>query len=214
MNLFTTVFGYTAGILLLIFALPFLMIQNILSNQKLFDGFIKSLSRIIPALFGIKVRVEGLENFRPDGTYIFAANHVNIFDGFILYGYIPNFIRGVELEDHFSWPVWGAIIKQIGIIPISHRNTREAMKSLEAAKSALHEGTSIIILPEGHRTRNGELQQFMRGASLLARNSQVEIIPVAMKNLWDRKSVHSRLVRPGTVELLFGQNQAEDSDDA
>ncbi len=204
MSVLLTATGYFFGILLLFLVLLLVTIQTLLNRQKLFDPAIKWLCRIFPLLFGIRVKTRGLEKIDPEKTYIFMANHVNIFDGFLLYGYIPHFFRGVELEDHFSWPVWGTITKKMGNIPISQKNTADALKSLSKANEALSKGTSITILPEGHRTRNGKLQSFMRGPFLMAKNSEADIVPIAMKGLWKIKSVKSVIVRPGTVELVFG----------
>lgn len=205
MHFLTTAFGYFSAIILILITLILVFVQSLIGNQKLFDPLIRLLCRILPAMFGIRVKTLGLEKLDPEKTYLFMANHVNIFDGFILYGHIPHFIRGVELEDHFSWPVWGTITRRMGNIPISHKNTVEALKSLDTAQTALSIGTSIAILPEGHRTRDGKLQHFMRGPFMLAKNAEVDIIPIVMKGLWERKSVKSIIVRPGSVELVFGK---------
>ena len=205
MHFLTTAFGYFSAIILILITLILVLVQSLIGNQKLFDPLIRLLCRILPAMFGIRVKTLGLEKLDPEKTYLFMANHVNIFDGFILYGHIPHFIRGVELEDHFSWPVWGTITRRMGNIPISHKNTVEALKSLDIAQTALSRGTSIAILPEGHRTRDGKLQHFMRGPFMLAKNAEVDIIPIVMKGLWERKSVKSIIVRPGSVELVFGK---------
>ena len=204
MYIITTVIGYLAAFILLITALILVLIQSFIGNQKLFDRVIKLFCRILLIAFGIRVKTPGLEKFNPDKTCLFMANHVNIFDGFILYGYIPNFIRGVELEDHFSWPVWGILTRRVGNIPISHNNTKKAVESLDRAAAVLSEGTSILILPEGHRTRDGKLQPFMRGPFRLAKNAEADIIPIVMKGLWERKSVKSKIVKPGSVEIVFG----------
>ena len=205
MHFLTTAFGYFSAIILILITLILVFVQSLIGNQKLFDPLIRLLCRILPAMFGIRVKTLGLEKLDPEKTYLFMGNHVNIFDGFILYGHIPHFIRGVELEDHFSWPVWGTITRRMGNIPISHKNTVEALKSLDTAQTALSIGTSIAILPEGHRTRDGKLQHFMRGPFMLAKNAEVDIIPIVMKGLWERKSVKSIIVRPGSVELVFGK---------
>ncbi|MCK5200910.1 MAG: 1-acyl-sn-glycerol-3-phosphate acyltransferase, partial [Spirochaetales bacterium] len=195
MHYLTSAIGYFSATLLIFITLVLVLIQSLIGNQKLFDPLIRLLCRILPAIFGIRVRTLGLEKLDPGKIYLFMSNHVNIFDNFILYGYIPHFIRGVELEDHFSWPVWGTITRRMGNIPISHKNTVEALKSLDIANTAISQGTSIAILPEGHRTRDGKLQHFMRGPFRLAKNAEVDIIPIAMKGLWERKSVKSKIVR-------------------
>jgi 1-acyl-sn-glycerol-3-phosphate acyltransferase len=204
MVVISSVIGYFFAIILLFFILLFVIIQSIIGNQKLFDPSIKFLCRLFPSIFGIRIKSEGLEKIDYKKPYIFMSNHVNIFDGFILYGYIPNFFRGIELEDHFSWPVWGTIIRIMGNIPISHKNPKSALESLKKAGNVISNGTSITILPEGHRTRDGKLQPFMKGPFRLAKLAGVNIIPIAMKGLWNRKSVNSKLVFPGNVELIVG----------
>ncbi|MCD6396912.1 MAG: 1-acyl-sn-glycerol-3-phosphate acyltransferase [Spirochaetaceae bacterium] len=204
MFIITSVIGYFFAIIILFIISFLVLIQSIFGNQRLFDPLIKLLCRIFPSVFGIKIKTTGLENIDPKKTHIFMANHVNIFDGFILYGYIPSFIRGIELEDHFSWPLWGTITRKMGNIPISHKNPESALISLDKASTVISHGTSVTILPEGHRTRDGKLQEFKGGPFRLAKNAKVDIIPIAMKGLWHRKSVHSKIVRPGNVELLIG----------
>ncbi len=200
-----TAAGYLLSAVLLLLALPLIMIQNIFNNQDIFNPVIRFMCRLIPVFFGISVKAKGMEKLDPKKSYIFIANHVNIFDGFILYGYIPHFVRGVELEEHFSWPIWGAVTSKIGNIPISHKNHRSAVKSLKKASEALKSGVSLIMLPEGHRTRDGKLLPFMRGPFRLALETKTDIAPVVMKNAFRIKSVGSKLVRPGKMELLFGE---------
>ncbi len=203
--------GYAATGILVIIALLVILVQNAVNNQTVLNPFLRSVCRLVPASFGISVTVEGLENIDPDRTYIFVANHVNIFDGFILYGYIPHFVRGVELEDHFSWPVWGSVTRKLGNIPISHKDHRSAVRSLEKASEALKRGVSLIMLPEGHRTRNGKLQPFMRGPFRTALAARTDIVPIVMKDAYERKSVNSKLVHPGRVQLVFGKPVSAES---
>jgi len=207
----TTFIGYFSAFFILLIILFLVLIQSLVGKQELFDPAIKFLSRALPAIFGIKIHPEGLSNINQEKTVIFMANHVNIFDVFILYGHIPNFIRAIELEDHFHWPIWGAITRRMGNIPISHKNPREAVKSLEEAGHTISRGTCITVLPEGHRTRDGKLQPFMRGPFRLAKAAGVDIVPVVMKGLWERKSVGSLIVYPGTVELVFGKEISAES---
>lgn len=133
------------------------------------------------------------------------SNHVNIFDVFVLYGYIPNFARGVELDEHFEWPIWGPVIRRFGNIPISQTNTKSAIKSLERAEEAIQNGTSIIILPEGHRTKNDQLLPFMKGPFILAQKTKADIIPTAMVGAFQIKRVTSWVIHPGKMKFVFGE---------
>jgi 1-acyl-sn-glycerol-3-phosphate acyltransferase len=152
----------------------------------------------------IRVEIEGLNHFRMDQTYLFMSNHVNLFDPFVLYGYIPNFIRGVELDKHFEWIFYGRIIRRLGMISISHTNMPAALKSLNEAKRRINDGTSILILPEGGRTLDGKFKSFKRGAFHLAKAAGVDIVPLAMAGAYGINRKGSLLIRPGTIILRFG----------
>jgi 1-acyl-sn-glycerol-3-phosphate acyltransferase len=208
MSLLATIFGYAAAGPLLAAALFWLLLQRIVApltgGRRPFDPLVRAICRACLLCFGIRVRLAGRHRLNSGRAYVFMANHVSIFDPLVLYAAMDRPARGVELEDHFSWPLWGAITRHAGTIPISHRDAVGALASLGRAAAAVRSGTSIIILPEGHRTRDGRLRPFMRGPFRLAIAAGADIVPVVMKNLYERKSVHSRLVSPGTVRVVFG----------
>jgi len=180
------------------------IVCSYLFKPRQYDKFIKWLCRMFLRSFFIKVKPVGIEKIDPDKTYIFMSNHVNIFDVFLLYGYIPNFARGVELDSHFSWPIWGQVITRFGNIPISQKKLQSAMQSLDKAEEAINNGTSIIILPEGHRTKDGNMLPFMRGPFLMAKKAKADIVPTAMIGAFEIKRVKHWLVRPGTVKFVIG----------
>ena len=204
MYIITTAIGYFFGVQFLFLVLFLIMLQNVFGSQKLFDPVLKFICRAILLLFGIRVSVKG-KRTRPEKAVIYIANHVNLFDLFILYGYLPGFVRGVELDVHFSWPVWGPITTRLGTIPISHTDTSKAILSLNIAADTIGQGVSIVILPEGRRTRDGNLQVFNKGPFRIAKHTGADIIPVAMKGAFQRKTVHSLKVFPGRVDLCFGR---------
>jgi 1-acyl-sn-glycerol-3-phosphate acyltransferase len=205
MFIFTSIFGYVFSITILILVLPFILLQNILKNNRFFDPLVKFICHLIPLSFGIRVKTVGKELLDPEKNYVFIANHVNIFDPILLFGFIPHIVRGVELESHFNWPVWGAVVRGLGNIPISQKDVKSALESLEKAGQVIKEGTSIAMFPEGHRTRDGKLQTFQRGPFRLVRNAEVDMVPVVLKGLWERKTIHSLFVKPGTVEIIFSK---------
>jgi len=183
--------------------LIFLMLSFFI-HPKHFDRWIKAACRLIVRCLFIRVQVHGAQAVRRERTYLFMANHVNLFDVFVLYGHIPNAFRGVELDEHFDWFFYGRIIRRLGMIPISQTNARSALKSLRLAQEALCGGTSILILPEGGRTLDGAFQPFKRGAFLLAKSACVDIVPVVMSGAYAINRKGSLRIRPGTMTLRFG----------
>lgn len=176
-----------------------------LMPPRRFDRFTKWGCRLILRSLCIRISVQGAPLLRKDRNYIFICNHINILDVFVLYGYISHYFRGVELDEHFDWFFYGTVIRRIGMIPISQTNGRSALKSLKIAQQAIFEGASILILPEGGRTLDGNLQPFKRGSFLLAKKAKVDLVPMAMVGAFDIKRKGNWIIRPGKMVLRFDQ---------
>jgi 1-acyl-sn-glycerol-3-phosphate acyltransferase len=182
-----------------------IILGSFITTSRSFDKFIKACARLILRCMFVRVQIEELEKFDHQKVFIFIANHVNILDILILFGHIPNYVRGVELDKHFSWPLYGLLLKRMGHIPISHQNPRRAMQSIAAAQNAIEKGTSIIILPEGGRTLDGHFKPFKRGSFFLAKQAKVDIIPTVMLNAFQVMRKGSLKIRPGKIILRFGK---------
>ena len=63
----------------------------------------------------------------------------------------------------------------------------------------------MIILPEGHRTMDGELRQFKNFPFLLAKKVDVEILPIGLSGLYTLKNKNSWLINPNKVKIKFGK---------
>ena len=169
------------------------------------ERLIKGACRLILFCCGIRLSVSGAENLVPGRQYIVMMNHVNFFDPFVLYAGFPGFARGVEEERHFRWPVYGATIRRLGVIPITRKDTARAVESLKRAGAWVRSrpGFSFIILPEGTRTRDGRLGPFKRGGFLLALEAGLEILPVIQTGAERINRRGSRLIRPGRVVMTI-----------
>jgi len=170
------------------------------------ERLIKSACRLILAVAGIRVTVEGRENFDPGRQYLVMMNHVNFFDPFVLYAGFPGWARGVEEESHFKWPVYGPTIRRLGVIPISRKDTPRALASLASGAEMIRRRTrfSFVVLPEGTRTRDGALGRLKRGGFLLALETGLDILPVVQHGAYRINRRGSRLIRPGTVRFAIG----------
>lgn len=169
------------------------------------DRLMKGSCRLILALCGVRVRWHGLENFKPDRSYIVMMNHVNFLDPFVLYGRFPGLARAIEEESHFRWPLYGPMIRRIGMIPINRKDSQQARQSLQQAAdlTRARPDLSIVILPEGTRTRDGALGPFKRGGFFLALETGREILPIVQKGAYRINRKGSRLIRPGRIDLVM-----------
>ncbi len=162
-------------------------------------------SRTVARFAGVEVRVEGLENIEPDRPYIFAANHQSQFDIFALDGFLMVDFRWMAKKELFRIPIVGPAMRLAGSIPIDRSRGRQAMKSLAEAARRIASGTSVVIFPEGTRTRDGRLQPFKSGAMYLAIKSGVDIVPMAITGGFEIMPKGSFLTRPGQMVIKIGQ---------
>jgi len=187
------------------------IILSYLLPLKKFDGFIQFLLRgLFKAMF-IKVEVIGADKIDKNKTYLLMANHVSLFDVPLLKGFIPLYFLGVEAHHQFNWPLYGMMIKRLGTIPIERDNVYASIRSIKKALKALNSGTSIAILPEGHRTLTGKMQPFKKLPFHLAKKAGVDIIPIGLSGLFDLKKKGSWHITPTKITLNFGEAvRAED----
>ena len=144
------------------------------------------------------VTVLGREHIKRKQSYVVVSNHQSHFDIFVLYGWLGIDLKWVIKKELRKVPVFGYAAEKGGNILIDRRNPREAYADLERAKARITGGTSIIILPEGTRSRDGSLGEFKKGAFVLARSLGLPILPVSITG--------TRLILPpGTFDLLPGR---------
>jgi len=168
------------------------------------DALMKTSCRLVLFCCGIRVRLRGRENIVPDSRYIVMMNHVNIFDPLVFYSRFPDLARGIEEESHFRWPLYGAVLRRIGMVSISRTDATKARESILRAAALARERReySLVILPEGTRTLDGKVGPFKRGGFHLALETGLDILPVVQIGAYRINRKGSRLIRPGRVELV------------
>lgn len=204
MKYLISLLSWSFGLLSALILLPALIISTFFLGPKGISLAGKIVMRSITACFLVRVRREGREKVDPRLSHLYMANHASFFDFFILAGYLPGNTRGLEAAEHFSWPLWGAVLRRIGIIPIDRSNPRASLASINLAAERLRNGYSILILPEGTRTRDGRMLPFKKLPFKLAKKGGTDIVPVGLTGTFGIKRKTSWLLRPGKVIMRFG----------
>ena len=159
----------------------FLIVLAIFVDPRKNDWPQRFFFRNIMRLAGARLEVRRAPGFDPARTSLFICNHVNLFDPFVIYSAIPQFLRGFELESHFKIPVYGWMMGRFGNIPVPDAPSREGLEIMrERAKVALDSGISLIAFAEGSRTRDGHVQEFKKGIFGLAQKFGIPIVPVSI----------------------------------
>lgn len=175
----------------------------ILSRERVFS-LARFLFSIQTRIMGIRLKVTGLSHLARNRTYLIMGNHQSLFDLFVIPSAIPLTYVAVEAAYHFSIPLWGSLVTRWGCIPIHRNNLEKAKESLKIARQRLHDGVSIIILPEGHRTLTGRMGEFKKGPFHLARQAGADILPFAIKGLFDYHPKGTFQLNPKAVQVSIG----------
>ena len=183
-------------------AVPTLITVALFIDPRRTDPLQRFFARNIVRLAGVKLIVKRAPGFDPQLTSIFVCNHVNLFDPFILYSSIPQYFRGWELESHFRIPFYGWLMKRFGNIPVSTARTPGSLRRLiHQTRKALDSNVSVIVFPEGRRTRTGHVGPFQPGIFRLVRDLNVPIVPVSIVGSFEFNSRSSLMLNPSTITV-------------
>jgi len=163
------------------------------------------LFKILIRIMGIRLSVNGRDYIKKDHPYLIMGNHQSLFDVFVIPAAIPICFVGIEASYHFSFPIWGYLIRKWGCIPIERENLTKAILSLDQARKTLAQGMSIGVLPEGHRTRTGEMGVFKKGPFYLAKEAGADILPFGIHGLFEFNPKGRFLLNPGRVTVNIGE---------
>ena len=155
---------------------------------------------------GVKFSIKGLNNLDKNSNYIFAGNHTSVFDIPLAFAALPFWLVPIAKKELRSVFLLGWVMDTAGHIWIDRKNTESALKSLEYAKESLMRiPRSILLFPEGTRTRSGLLAPFKPGGLLIAVDTCMPIVPIAFVGTFDMLEPESWSMNNNPVELRIGK---------
>jgi len=167
-------------------------------------------ARMLLALSGARVRVQGLERLDPGRSYVFAGNHLSLMDTPVVLGSIPHQFLFLVNAKYVRLPFLGTHLRRAGHFAVDSDNVRASLKILtEAARVIREQDLSVMLFPEGSRARGG-LQEFKEGAAYIAIKAGVPVVPFALRGTREILPIGSVHVRGGPVELIIGEPVASE----
>ena len=171
-------------------------------NGRKQSNLARPWARLLLAVSGIKVHVDGLQHIDPNGSYIFVANHLSFIDTPLVMAHIPVQFRFLAKRGLFQIPIIGTHLTRAGHIPVPREDPRAGVKVMQLAAEVIKEKKiSLLIFPEGGRTRDGLLRPFKEGGAYIAIRAGVPIIPLVLMGTREILPMGSAVVEPGTVTL-------------
>ena len=219
--LLKTISAFAVTILTLIFVTPFGLLFLVLS----FLGLKKAMSwptyriaqgwgRILIFITGCTLKVEGKENIPASGSVCFVSNHVGIFDIILALAHTGRPFGFIAKKELLRVPFINLWIYMLGGLFIDRKNIRKAIKTINLGIERLQNGLSMLVFPEGTRSKGQGLLPFRSGAVKLATNSLAPIVPIAIEGSYDVFEIDNR-VHAAKVRMVFcpAINTAEMSPD-
>ncbi|KAK3143666.1 hypothetical protein QOZ80_4AG0303350 [Eleusine coracana subsp. coracana] len=159
--------------------------------------------RMLLWILGNPIKVEGLEHLNNRG--IFICNHASPLDIFHVMWLAPTGTVGIAKKEIIWYPLFGQLYVLANHLRIDRSNPAAAIESMkDVARAVVKNNLSLILFPEGTRSRNGRLLPFKKGFVHAALQTKLPIVPIVVTGThvaWRNNSVRVRPV-PLTVKIL------------
>jgi len=179
-------------------------------DHRICDAIARRWAGWLVSIAGIKLRVRGLENIDPNQSYVFAGNHLSLYDTPVILSSVPNRFLFLVNERYVKIPFLGTHLRRTGHFSVNREDVRGSLRILTQAAAAMRQrGVSVLLFPEGARALD-EIGEFREGAAYIAVKAGVPVIPFALTGTREVLPIGSVHVKGGPVELVFGPPIATD----
>ncbi len=163
-------------------------------------GCARVWSWLILATTGVDVEARGLERLTPGTTYIFVSNHQSIYDIPIIFWHLPWQLRIIAKASLGKFPFLGWHLSRTGHLLVD-RKRPDPMGVLKRWKGLVSKGLSLIVFPEGTRSRDGAVGRFKGGSFLLAIQAGLPLVPISVSGSRHVMLKGRLMTCPGHVRL-------------
>lgn len=174
-------------------------LNNEQATKKLFDGPKKVSERVI-RLTGTKVHVSGQEKL-PNEAVLFVSNHQGLFDILALIGFTGRplgFIAKKEVEKIPIVSTWMGLMHGVFI---DRSDRRQSVRAISQGIKSLKGGHSLVVFPEGTRSRGTNLNEFKSGSLRLATKAKVPIVPISINGTYQMLEEDNGRVKGSTIYM-------------
>lgn len=185
----------------------YINIKNTLGDeeaQKYLHEIAMNWAKSVMNKVGVDIVVEGEENI-PKESCCFVANHQGNLDIFALLIAIDKpigFIAKKEIEKLPIIPWW---MKEMKCVFIDRKNVRESLKAINQGAENLKNGHSMIIFPEGTRSKSNNVGEFKKGSLKMASKAKSPIVPIALDGSYKIFEANNGWLKKGTIKVVFNK---------
>nr|TKS18088.1 hypothetical protein D5086_0000005710 [Populus alba] len=158
--------------------------------------------RMLMWILGNPIRIEGTEFSNERAIYV--CNHASPIDIFLMMWLTPTGTVGIAKKEIIWYPLFGQLYVLANHLRIDRSNPSAAIQSMkEVAHAVVKNNLSLIIFPEGTRSKNGRLLPFKKGFVHLALQTRLPIVPMVFTgthHAWRKGGLH---VRPPPITVKY-----------
>jgi 1-acyl-sn-glycerol-3-phosphate acyltransferase len=154
-------------------------------------------------IVGAPVTVIGHENLLPVAVY--TSNHTSFMDTPLVFSSLPFQFRILAKQSLWKWPFIGWHLNRSGQIPVDEESGSGSVAGLNRAIKVLKSGMPLFIFPEGGRTKDGQMQPFMKGPAYIAIRARAPLVPMALIGTYELLPIHTHHFRPRPIKLVIGK---------
>lgn len=151
---------------------------------------------------GIKVNKKGLENV-PDGPCLFVGNHQGLLDVPVIVSSLDRYVGFVAKKEMLKLKILTYWMKEMKCVFMDRQNVRAAVKTINEGVENLKNGYSMLIFPEGTRSRGENLGEFKKGSMKLGIKAGVSIVPIAINGTYNVLEANGRKIKAADVDLII-----------
>lgn len=159
--------------------------------------------RFVCAAALVRIKIKRNDKLENKQSYVFVANHQSAFDIFVIYGYIGHNFKWLMKNEIKKIPLVGAASASAGHVFVDKGSRKGIIETMRNAKERLRDGISTVVFPEGHRTRDGRMIDFKKGAFQTAMSLKLPIVPITIDGAYKVQPTHTFKLKPGTIRLTF-----------
>jgi 1-acyl-sn-glycerol-3-phosphate acyltransferase len=181
-----------------------IIIAHVNPSSHWIERMIMIWSRVWLVTAGCTLETQGRENVDTTRSQVVVANHLSNLDIMACFLAVPLPIRFLAKTELFKVPVLSSAMRAVGIVEVD-RAARSAIheKVNQQAKALVASGRSLIIYPEGTRSRTGALRSFKKGAFTMAIAAQIPVLPVSIHGTWQAWRPDSPWIRGGRIKVVI-----------
>lgn len=152
----------------------------------------------------LEVKVIGKEKL-PEGNCCFVGNHQSNMDILAILGGLDRNIGIISKKELKKIILASGWMKELKCVFIDRNDIRESLLAINEGAENLKNGHSMLIFPEGTRSKGPKMNEFKKGSLKMALKAKVPIVPLTVDGGYKYFEGNNYKMKKGVIKITVGQ---------